>query len=201
MRIGVFGGTFDPPHIGHLILAAEAQAQLGLDRVLWVLTPIPPHKTDQKITPTEHRLEMLLAALAGNPEFELSCVDLDRPAPHYALDTVQLLTNEHPLDEIIYLIGGDSLRDLPTWHRPSDFVQACAAIGVMHRPGDQFELESLEKIIPGLLRKVHFIQAPLIEIASSTIRQRIADGQPYRYFIPPDVFHYIRRYRLYHSVP
>lgn len=201
MRVGILGGTFDPPHIGHLVLAAEAQSQLELDRILWVLTPFPPHKAGQEITPIEHRLDMLLAMITDNPGFELSRVDLDRPPPHYALDTVRLLTSSHLRDEMIYLMGGDSLRDLPTWHRPRDFVMACEAIGVMRRPGDEIDLDALETIIPGLTKKVRYIQAPLIDISSSMIRQRIASGQSYRYFLPPEIYQYIRRYRLYHPAP
>jgi len=201
LRVGILGGTFDPPHIGHLVLAAEAQSQLELDRILWVLTPFPPHKAGQEITPIEHRLDMLLAMITDNPGFELSRVDLDRPPPHYALDTVRLLTSSHLRDEMIYLMGGDSLRDLPTWHRPRDFVMACEAIGVMRRPGDEIDLDALETIIPGLTKKVRYIQAPLIDISSSMIRQRIASGQSYRYFLPPEIYQYIRRYRLYHPAP
>jgi nicotinate-nucleotide adenylyltransferase len=197
LKVGVFGGTFDPPHIGHLILAEAAQAQLGLERLLWVLTPDPPHKRNRSITPVEARYDMLLAAIAGNPIFEPSRVDLDRPPPHYALDTVRLLSRDHPDDQMIYLMGGDSLRDLPTWHRPLDFVTACDAIGVMRRVGDQVDLERLETVLPGLKSKVCFIDLPLIEIASSSIRQRAAGGQPFRYFLPPAVFEYIRQNRLY----
>jgi nicotinate-nucleotide adenylyltransferase len=200
LRIGVFGGTFDPPHIGHLILAEAAQAQLGLERLLWVLTPDPPHKRNRSITPVEARYDMLLAAISGNPIFEPSRVDLDRPSPHYALDTVRLLSAAHPGDQIIYLMGGDSLSDLPTWYEPVDFVTACNAIGVMRRVGDQIDLESLEAVIPGLSSKVRFIDLPLIEISSSSIRQRAAAGQPYRYFLPPVVFEYIRQNRLYATV-
>ncbi len=142
--IGIFGGTFDPPHIGHLILAAEAHAQLGLDRLLWVLTPDPPHKQDRVITLLEHRLAMVRLALADAPEFELSTVEMDRPGPHYALDTVKIIADQNPGANLVYLMGGDSLRDLPLWHRPADFVKACHFIGVMRRPGDNIYLAGLE---------------------------------------------------------
>ena len=141
--IGIFGGTFDPPHLGHLILAAEAYAQLGLERCLWVLTPDPPHKQGQSITPLKHRLAMLKLAIAGDPQFELSTVDLDRPGPYYAVDTVKILAAQIPGANLVYLMGGDSLRDLPKWHLPADFVDACHAIGVMRRPGDDIDLPDL----------------------------------------------------------
>ena len=119
-RIGLFGGTFDPPHLGHLILASEAQSQLELTRLLWILTPEPPHKHDQLITSVEHRLAMVNLAIADNPSFELSRIELDRPGPHYTLDTIKLVAEQNPNAEIVPIIGGDSLRNLPTWHDLKD---------------------------------------------------------------------------------
>jgi nicotinate-nucleotide adenylyltransferase len=195
--MGVFGGTFDPPHLGHLILAAEARAQLGLERVLWVLTPDPPHKQGQSFAPLEHRLEMVKLAIANDPEFELSSVELTRPGPQYALDTVQLLADQNPGMNLVYLMGGDSLRDLPDWHRPADFISACHLIGVMRRPGDVVNLAALEKSLPGLRSKVRFVEAPLLDIAAREIRARIAAGRPFRYFLPEAVYRYIVDHNLY----
>ena len=195
--IGIFGGTFDPPHMGHLILAAEACAQLGLDRLLWVLTPDPPHKQGQSIAPLEHRLEMVRLAIAQDPQFEFSSVELTRPGPQYALDTLQILAGQNPGAKLVYLMGGDSLRDLPTWHLPADFISACDLIGVMHRPGEAIELPTLEKSLPGLRSKVRFVEAPLIEIAAHDIRKRIPEGKPFRYFLPERVYEYINNHKLY----
>lgn len=195
--IGIFGGTFDPPHLGHLILAAEARAQLGLERLLWVLTPDPPHKQGLSIAPLEHRLEMVRLAIADDPQFELSTVELTRPGPHYALDTVQLLAGQNPGARLVYLMGGDSLRDLPTWHHPADFISVCHLIGVIRRPGDALELANLEKSLPGLRSKVRFVDAPLLDIAARDIRRRIAVGQPFRYFLPERVYEYIDSHGLY----
>lgn len=195
--IGIFGGTFDPPHLGHLILAAEARAQLGLDRLLWVLTPDPPHKQDQPIAPLEHRLAMLKLAIADDPSFELSAVEMDRPGPHYALDTVKILADQNPGAELVYLMGGDSLRDLPTWYRSADFVSACHIIGVMRRPCDAIDLSALEKMLPGLTAKVRFVEAPLLDIAAHEIRSCAAEGRPFRYFLPPGVYTYIVEHNLY----
>ena len=197
MRLGILGGTFDPPHIGHLVLASEAQAQLGLQLVLWVLTPSPPHKQDQLIAPLPDRLAMLLAALGDNPFFRLSRVDIERQPPHYAVDTVRLLQASHPEAELIYLMGGDSLRDLLTWHQPAAFVQACAAIGVMQRLGVPVDLERVYQAIPGLAEKVTFIETPWLEISSSDIRQRVQQGRPYRYLLPQLVFDLIAQRELY----
>jgi len=196
--IGIFGGTFDPPHLGHLILAAEARQQFGLRRLLWVLTPIPPHKLDQTITPIEYRLTMLQLAIARNPAFEISRVEMDRRGPHYTLDTVNLLAGQNPGAEMVYLMGGDSLRDLPAWHRPAELLSACRYLGVMRRPSDAIHLPDLEAILPGITRKVHFVDAPLVEISSHEIRQRIANGRPFRYFLPPSVYEYILERDLYH---
>ncbi|MEW5869499.1 MAG: nicotinate-nucleotide adenylyltransferase [Chloroflexota bacterium] len=196
-RLGIFGGTFDPPHIGHLILAEEACYQLELERVLWVLTPNPPHKTDREITPAGERLAMLHAALAGAACFELSTVDLDRPAPHYAVDTVRLLRQKHPQARLVYLLGGDSLNDLTTWHNPQAFVDACDELGVMYRPGREVDLSALELALPGVAAKTRFLQAPLLEIASSQVRQRVAASQPFRYYLPEAVYQVIQRRGLY----
>ncbi len=196
-RLGVFGGTFDPPHLGHLILADEAQSQLCLEQVLWILTPDPPHKEGQMLTALEHRLDMLAAAISSNPSFHISRVDIDRSPPHYAVDTVKLLAETYPRDELVYLMGGDSLHDLPTWHDPRQFVYACDGMGVMRRPGVRVVLNSLEKTLPGLTQKVRFIDAPLLEISSSDIRSRAAQGKPIRYYVPAAVYQIIRERKLY----
>ncbi len=196
-RLGVFGGTFDPPHIGHLILAAEAYHQLNLDRLLWVLTPLSPLKDADDIASLDRRLSMLQLAIAGDPNFELSRIEIDAPAPYYTLDTMRRLADEHPSAELILVIGGDSLRDLPRWHRPTDLVAACHEIGVMRRPGDTIDLSALEQQVPGTQARVRFIDAPLLEISSSDIRRRIRENLPFRYYLSPSVYEYILKYRLY----
>lgn len=197
MRIGIFGGTFDPPHLGHLILAEEARDQLGLERLLWVLTPNPPHKRGQPVSPVSPRLELVQAAIGDNPAFELSRVDLDRPGPHYAVDTVLLLQKQFPGADLVYLIGGDSLHDLPTWHCPRELAAACAALGVMRRPGDRIDLARVEEAIPGISAKLEWIDAPLLEISSHEIRQRVAEGRPFRYYLPEKVYQLIVERGLY----
>ena len=198
-RIGVFGGTFDPPHLGHLILASEALVQLALDRLLWVLTSVPPHKLDQSITPLEDRLAMLKLAVADEPAFRVSRVDMNRPGPHYTVDTLALLRRENRTATLIFLMGGDSLHDLTTWHEPAVLVAECDEIGVMRRPGDFVDLASTEKQIPGITAKVRFVDAPLLEIASHEIRRRAAEGRPFRYYVPQAVYWYIVGKSLYHG--
>jgi nicotinate-nucleotide adenylyltransferase len=196
-RIGLFGGTFDPPHLGHLILASEAQSQLELDRLLWILTPEPPHKQEQPITPVEHRLAMVHLAIEDNPAFELSRVELERPGPHYTVDTVKLVAEQNPDADIVPIIGGDSLHDLPNWHRSQEIVYACHWIGVMRRPDDKANLDDLERELPGIRSKIHYVDAPLLEIASHEIRNRIATGKTVRYYLPMNVYEYIEQHHLY----
>ncbi|MCJ7433054.1 MAG: hypothetical protein MUO77_06160, partial [Anaerolineales bacterium] len=117
--------------------------------------------------------------------------------PHYTLDTVNQIADLNPSADIILLIGGDSLHDLPTWHRPADLVAACHAIGVMRRPGDSADLSALESQINGISSKVRFVDAPLLEIASREIRQRVSEGRSVRYYLHPDVHDYIQQHHLY----
>jgi len=196
-RIGLFGGTFDPPHIGHLMLAGEAVSQFKLDRLLWALTPDPPHKQENPITPLEYRLPMLQSAITDNPVFELSRLEIDRPGPHYMIDTVRLLAEQEADAEIYLLIGGDSLSELPTWRLPADLVSAVSKIGVMRRPGDFTDLSALEAKLPGITDKVHFIDALLQPVSSRELRRRIAAGEMYRYYLPPAVYEYIETHHLY----
>ncbi len=196
-KIGVFGGTFDPPHLAHLVLASEACSQFSLDRLLWVLTPLPPHKRGQRITETPHRLEMVRMAIMHDPHFELSTVELDRPGPQYAVDTVREIQQANPGAELTYLFGEDSLRDILTWHDPGIFISFCQFLGVMRRPGVQVDLEDLENHLPGLREKIRWLDCPYLEIASHDIRERIGEGRPFRYFLPENVFEYIVDNHLY----
>jgi len=196
MRYGVFGGTFDPPHNGHLALAQAALIQLDLDCVLWVITADPPHKQGWPLSPVQDRLDMVLAAIAGQPRFQVSRVDIDRPGPHWAADTVALLKQAHPGVELVYLMGGDSLRDLPTWGRPRDLLSS-ATLGVLLRPGAEVDPAGLEHELPGITRKVAFVAAPRMALSSHDLRQRVADGQPIDGLTPPGVAALIEARGLY----
>jgi nicotinate-nucleotide adenylyltransferase len=199
MRIGVFGGTFDPPHIAHLILADESCFQLDLGKILWVLTPVSPLKPNVRITPWYQRLELLEAAISNNPKFVISRVDIDREAPSYTYETLRFLNEDHPGDDIIFLMGGDSLRDLPQWEKPEELISYCKEIGVMERPGAVTNMDKLGQTIQGLKNKVKWIEAPLLEISSRRIRKKIGRGEPVKYYLPDKVFQLIESNNLYNS--
>jgi nicotinate-nucleotide adenylyltransferase len=141
---------------------------------------------------------MVELALQGEP-FELSRVDIERPAPHYALDTVRILAEQNPGADLLYLMGSDSLNDLPTWHRPADLLAALRYLGVMRRPGETPDLPTLEQVLPGLTAKVRFVDAPPVEISSTDIRQRVRSGEPFEHLLPPAVARYIHEHHLYRS--
>ncbi len=196
-RLGIFGGTFDPPHVGHQILASESIMVLNLDLVLWVLTPDPPHKPLQEMAPLAERLSMVEAMVNEDKNFNLSNIDITRSPPHFADETMHLLHQQYPSDTLIYLIGGDSLINLPGWHNSESLVRASDEIGVMCRPGTEPDLDEIEAQLPGIVEKVRFISAPLLEISSSQIRKRIKSERPYRYFLPDKVYKIIQSRNLY----
>jgi len=198
MKLGIFGGTFDPPHLGHLILAAEAGRQLGLERVLWVVTGQSPFKLEQRITPAALRVAMVSAAIADNPLFALSRVDLERAPPHYTADTVALLAAEYPQAKLYCLMGADSLHDLPDWTRPDEIIARCK-IAVLRRPGTSVDLDSLEARLPGVMAQLRWVAAPQLEIASRELRQRVRSGLPLRYLTPDAVRHLIAQHGLYRA--
>jgi nicotinate-nucleotide adenylyltransferase len=200
MRLGIYGGTFDPPHLGHLILAETARDSLKLDRVLFVPAGNPPHKPGSSIhADAEHRVAMVGLAIAGNDQFALSRVDVDRPGPHYSVDMLARLHDAYRGTDFVFLIGADSLRDLPTWSRPAELLKL-ARLGVMRRPGvDPPDLTALERDLPGLSDRVEWVNAPLIDIAASDLARRLANGRSVRYQLPDAVLAYIKQHGLYRT--
>jgi nicotinate-nucleotide adenylyltransferase len=196
LRIGLLGGTFDPPHIGHLILGEYAADALDLTRLLYIPAADPPHKQAEQKTPVEHRLEMLRLALNGNPHFAISRVDIDRAGPHYSLDTVQIVQAQYPEAELYFVMGSDSLRDLPLWHRPAELIRLCK-LAVMRRPGAEVWPDMHEQILPGLAERVVMIDSPLIEVSSTEIVRRLGEGCSVRYLLPDSVLAYIQQHNLY----
>ena len=198
MRAGILGGTFDPVHVGHLLLAETAREVLALQRVLFVPAGDPPHKQDVIKTPAHHRRAMVELAIAGNPCFELSLIDLERPGPHYTTDTVRLLRRQHDLspEMCFFIIGGDSLVDLPTWHNASELITLCR-LAVSHRPAYRPDLSVLEEQLPGVTRRLDWVEMPALGLEASVIRARVRAGQSIRYQVTESVRNYIEINRLY----
>lgn len=195
-RIGVFGGTFDPIHIGHLIIATELRHALRLDRLLFVPTGQPPHKADQAVTADADRLAMLELAIAGDPAFEISTLDLERAGPSYTADLLRLLSAQFPDARLFFLMGEDSLRDLPNWHQP-DAILALAELGIASRPEIDLDLADIYERLPSARGRVQIVPTTLIDISSSDLRQRVRDGRPIRYLVPAAVEAYIMSNNLY----
>jgi nicotinate-nucleotide adenylyltransferase len=196
-RLGIYGGTFDPPHFGHLILAETAADSLHLARVIFAPVADPPHKGPRDVhASAQHRLAMTGRAIADNPRFALSRVDMDRPGPHYSVDMLRLLREDYPGAEFFFLIGADSLRDLPAWSRPAELIQL-ARLGVMRRHDVEPDLEALEGKLPGIARRITWIDAPRIEIASHVLVEQVAAGRSVRYQLPDAVYEYIKTHGLY----
>ncbi len=199
MHIGIFGGTFDPVHLGHLILAEQCREQARLDRVLFVPAARPPHKLDQSLTPFARRVEMLALAIAGNPAFQIDDLEKDRPGPSYTVDTLEELHRRYPADELTLLIGSDTLADLAHWRAP-ERIGRLADVLVVARPGWPFagmEEARAALHLPTDLRLAYLVHAPLIDISSRDLRRRVAEGRSLRYLVPRAVECYVQAHRLY----
>ncbi|MBN1811139.1 MAG: nicotinate (nicotinamide) nucleotide adenylyltransferase, partial [Anaerolineae bacterium] len=170
--------------------------QLRLDRVLFLPAGQQPLKRDRAITPDHHRAAMVEAAIADNPGFALSRVDLDRPGPHYTTDTLALLRKAYPEAELFFLIGSDSLAQLAAWHDPTGIVQQ-ARLAAMPRPGWEVDLSELEQTVPGVCERLVWLDTPCLDIAASDLRRRARQGLPLRYLVSPAVEAYIHKHRLY----
>ena len=199
MRIGVYGGTFDPIHLGHLILAETCREACELDQVWFVVAGAPPHKLGGR-TDANHRVEMARLAVAGNPAFEVSERETRRPGPHYSVDTLEAIRADHPDDDLFFLIGGDSLVDLPQWREPGRIL-SLASLVVANRPG--FDLPELSLGIPEdpahPARPIRHVAIPPIGIASTEIRRKLLEGRSIRYGVPRSVEAYIDAHRLYRT--
>ena len=195
-RLGFLGGTFDPPHIGHLLLAETARQQLYLERVYFLPAGQPPHKRDEPVSPAAQRVGMTEMSIAGNPHFAVDTIDVKRTPPHYTVTLLPLLHERYPNSEIWMLIGGDSLRDLPAWHKPQEVLAKCQ-LAVQPRPGAKVDWESLEAALPGATESVEILDGPAIAVSSTRIRQWRAAGHSLRYLVPPKVRAFIIREGLY----
>lgn len=196
MRIGLYGGTFDPIHLGHLILAEQCREQHELDEVWFIPAGDPPHKSGRDITDSLHRVMMVELATASNEHFRVDRRELTRTGRSYSVDTLQQIADEHPSDKLFFLVGSDSLRDFPTWHRPERIAQLATIVAV-NRGEDT--IGNVDAIVgTTIAESVQLTQIPGIEISSSGIRERVKTGRAIRYFVPTDVEDYIESHRLYH---
>jgi nicotinate-nucleotide adenylyltransferase len=196
MRLGVLGGTFDPPHYGHLILAEQARDQLRLDSVWWVPAADQPLKRSIVVASVEHRLKMVSQAIAHNPFFALSRLDVDRPGPHYTVDMLALLRGQQPDAALFLLLGADSLRDLQVWRDPARLTEYAYLVAA-HRPGVEFAPADLDQVVPDWREKLILLDAPSIDISAREIRRRVGEGRSIRYLLPEAVAHIIRQHQLY----
>lgn len=198
-RIGVLGGTFDPPHIGHLILAEYTMEALHLERVLFVPAGEQPFKPSTRSV-VNHRLEMLKLVIADNPKFTISRVDLDRPGPHYTADMLPLIQRDYPDAQLWFIMGGDNLRDLPKW-KHAEGIYRQSRLAVMRRSDEDISADMHDDILQGLSDKVDMIDTPLLSIwlSSTHVVERLQEGKSVRYLVPDIVLDYIKEHNLYTS--
>jgi nicotinate-nucleotide adenylyltransferase len=194
-RLGLLGGTFDPPHYGHLLAAQEAASQLDLERVLFLPARLNPLKQDESITPAEDRWEMVSRAIADNPLFEASRLDLDRPPPSYTVDLLRAL--DLPGRELFFLIGADILPELRNWRSPTEILRL-ARLAAVNRPGSPLpDLAALEAGLPGARDRIDLVNIPGVAISARQMRDRVRAGRSLRYLTPPEVARYIQTRSLY----
>lgn len=188
MKLGIFGGTFDPPHLGHLIVAQDVWSALGLDQVVFLPAAQPPHKRGREITAADIRLRMVLAAVEGDDRFTVSDVELQRAGPSFTVDTLRAVRESRPGDSLYLLIGADQVRELHTWREPGEIVNLATVVG-LSRGGERIEPAPGLEVLP--------LEVTRIDVSATMIRERVAAGQPIRYLVPPGVEQIIRQESLY----
>lgn len=197
-RIGILGGSFDPPQIGHLILAEYSREALDIDHVLFVPVADHPVKRGELRLTLSHRLAMLELAIADNPNFSISRVDIDRAGPHYSADTVTLVREQYPQADLYFVMGGDNLRALPTWERAPDLFRCCR-LAVMKRADEDITSDMHDDVLPGLSRKVDIVDVPMLSVwlSSTVVVSRLRAKRSVRYLVPDTVLAYINDNNLY----
>ena len=198
MRLGLLGGTFNPPHIGHLVCAQEALVQLALDRVLLLPVFSPPHKEAHEDPGVEARVALCEAAVAGDERLGVSRAEVDVPGRSYTVDTLNRLHDAQPGDQLTFIVGGDMAASLPSWREPRAILELCT-IGAAARDGVGREevLDRLDRELPGASDRIRFFDMPRIDVSSTLIRRRVAAGEPVRYLVPDAVAAAIEREGLY----
>ena len=195
--VGILGGTFNPPHLAHMVCASEARAQLSLDLVLLVPTGVPPHKPMEEEPGRMHRLEMCRLAADGHRDWlEVSAIEVDRDGPSYTVDTLRQIHATQPGDELTFIVGGDMAWSLPSWREPEEILQL-ASVAVAERTGAR--REEVRARLAGMQRahRISYIDVPRLDISSSALRRRVREGRPIDYLVSDTVADYIEQRRLY----
>ena len=196
-RVGIFGGTFDPIHMGHLIVAETIMDEFHLDKVVFIPAAVPPHKLDKQISPAKHRYMMTMLATCSNPRFQVSDMEMHRQGPSYSRDTLAQLLEEHGSDtEFYFIVGADSVENLHTWNRIDELLTMCHFIGAS-RPGCMPDMEKIAQRFGSLAEKIHCLETPELEISSTEIRHRVGQKRTIRYIVPETVEQYIYKEKLY----
>jgi nicotinate-nucleotide adenylyltransferase len=198
LRVGVFGGAFNPPHLGHLVCAQEVLLRLELERVLWIPVGEPPHRKLDDDPGADARLEMVELAVAGDERFSLSRVEVDREGPSYTSDTLELLGAESPGDELFLILGGDQAAALPTWHEPEKVLER-ATVAAVERVGWSRSAIGIKLARLRGAERVRHVDMPVIQVSSTGIRRRVREGRPIRYLVPPEVEGFIGSRALYRA--
>lgn len=200
MKIGVFGGTFDPVHLGHIGVAEEVRDALGLAEVILVPAGQPMSKVSQPVTTAEHRLNMLRLAVAGRRGLAVSSIEIERPGPTFTIDTITTLRRQYGAKaEIDFILGWDSLAQLPEWREPARLMEMCRLVAVP-RPGCPHpDLQALERDIPGISEKVIFLKKPCIDIGATAVREMVGRRESIDHLVPGPVAEYIKKHKLYVS--
>ena len=195
--VGILGGTFNPPHLAHMVCASEARAQLGLERVLLVPTGVPPHKQMEQEPGRMHRLEMCRLAAAGHSDWlDVSEIEVNRDGPSYTVDTLSEIHARQPGDELTFIVGGDMAWSLPSWHEPESILEL-AQMAVAERAGAR--REEVRARLAGMrgAERISYIEVPRLDISSSALRRRVREGRPIDYLVADAVGDYIEQWRLY----
>ena len=196
MRVGIYGGIFNPPHLGHLVAAQEAHARLELDIVVWIPAGEPPHRKIEGDPGAEARFEMVELAISGDDRFRASRIELDREGPSYTIDTLRELHEHGPDDELFLILGGDQAAALPRWHEPEEVLSLATVVvfarGTSTRNAIGVQLSRLRGA-----QRLLFVEMPRIDVSATMVRRRAAEGKPIRYLVPDKVANYIGAQSLY----
>lgn len=197
-RLGILGGTFDPIHCGHLVIAEEARVRLALDAVCFIPAGQPPHKRGLPVSPAADRLAMVRLAITGNSAFSVSTMEIEREGPSYTVETLAAMRREVGVDcTLFFIVGGDALPDLLTWRDPERLLELAMLVVVSRPQAPTVNLAQLSRQLPGLVTRLTQVAGPQFAVSGTEIRQRVSQGLPIRYQVPEAVWHYITERRLY----